>query len=71
MILERENNNSNSKINKKYDAAILLNNFDSKAALKSKTYWNSVFSVWRRVRKRCQTEDLVILQSLPDFPADG
>jgi len=61
MILERENN-SNSKINKKYDAAMLLNNFDSRAAaIKSKTYWNSVFSVWQRVRKRCQTEDLVIL----------
>jgi hypothetical protein len=33
MILERENN-SNSKINKKYDAAMLLNNIDSRAAIK-------------------------------------
>jgi hypothetical protein len=57
MILERENNNSNSKINKKYyDAAMLLNNLDPRAAIKSKTYWNSVFSIWQRYRTRCQIE---------------
>jgi hypothetical protein len=44
MILERENNSSNLKINKKYDATMLLNNFDSRAAIKSKTSWNSIFS---------------------------
>jgi hypothetical protein len=49
MIFERENNSSNSKINKKYDATMLLNNFDSRAAIKSKTSWNSVFSAWQRI----------------------
>jgi hypothetical protein len=68
MILERENNSSNLKINKKYDATMLLNNFDSRAAIKSKTSGIQSFLPGSAVRNTLPgRKDWVILSSLPDF----